>query len=98
MAASIENIPLVEKEMVSGLTFPMNDVLNEPELIRKRAAVLHHATSLGNLDQHKVQIVFEDQEGMKRVITTIWALTEHRIVLKNNRTIPIQRIHSVVIA
>lgn len=66
--------------------------------IYHRITVLHHATSLGNLDQHKVNILFEDNEGVKRVNTTIWALTGNRIILKNNRSIPINRIHSVVIA
>lgn len=92
------SIPLVEKETISGLHWPVQDVLKDHHSIRERMAMLHHATSLGNLDHHKVHIIFEDLEGLKRVNTTIWAITEKRIILKNNRTIPINRIHSVLIS
>lgn len=98
MNTSIDKIPLVEKEKVNTLHFPVNDVLKDKDSIAQRVAALHHATSLGNLNQHKVNILFEDSEGMKRVITTIWAITDKRIILKNNRTIPIKRIHSVTVA
>jgi hypothetical protein len=98
MLKSYDTIPLIEKETVGGLKFPANEVLSDTNSIRHRITVLHHATSLGNLDQHKVNIVFEDTEGIKRVNTTIWALTEKRIILKHDRSIPINRIHSVVIA
>lgn len=97
MAEAIDNIPIVEKEQIGNLHFPANEVLTDDQSIKNRVAVLHHATSLGNLDKHKVNIVFEDSQGLKRVITTIWALTQNRIILKNNRSIPINRIHSVVI-
>lgn len=98
MKTQIDKIPLIEKESVGRLHFPVNDVLKEKESVAQRMIALHHATSLGNLDHHKVQILFEDTEGLKRVNTTIWAITEKRIILKNNRTIPINRIHSVVIS
>lgn len=98
MLKSIDSIPLIEKETVGGLNFPAHEVLADRISIQHRITVLHHATSLGNLDQHKVNIVFEDIEGVKRVNTTIWALTEQRIILKHDRSIPINRIHSVVIA
>ncbi len=97
MDSPIEQIPLVEKERISNLKFPINEVLTDRDSIGLRVAALHHATSLGNLDHHKVNILFEDAEGIKRVNTTIWAITDRRIILKNNRTIPIHRIHSVMI-
>lgn len=98
MVSTYNDIPLFEKEKVSNLHFPTAEVLTDEYSIKNRVTVLHHATSLGNLDHHKVNILFEDNEGVKRVNTTIWALTEKRIILKNNRSIPINRIHSVVIA
>lgn len=95
---NIREIPLIEKETIVTLRFPQTDVLNDNMSISQRVRALHHATSLGNLDKHKVHIIFEDHTGLKRVNTTIWAITEKRIVLKNNATIPISRIHSVVIS
>ncbi len=97
MDNSRNRVPLVEKEIVGELRFPQADVLNDKMAILHRVAALHHATSLGNLDHHKVNIYFEDNEGMKRVNTTIWAITDKRILLKNGKSIPINRIHEVVI-
>lgn len=98
MNSPITPIPLVEKEGIANLRFPLHEVLKDKDSIGQRVAALHHATSLGNLNHHKVHILFEDNEGMKRVNTTIWAITDRRIILKNNRTIPIHRIHGVEIA
>lgn len=90
-------IPLIEKEIINTLKFPANEVLARKESIEERIFALHRATSLGNLDKHKVTIVFEDSEGLKRVRTTIWAITDRKILLKAGRSIPINRIHSVKI-
>ncbi len=94
---NIREIPLIEKENVETLRFPVQDVLRDRQSMADRIVALHHATSLGNLNHHKVTIVFEDDGGLKRVNTTIWAITSKRIILKNNRTLPINRIHSVLI-
>lgn len=56
---------------------------------------LEQASTLGNLDKHKVHIRFEDSTGIKTIHTTIWALTEKRIMLKAGRSIPLHRIHSI---
>lgn len=88
-------IPLVDKHTISELKFPITEVLNTKVETDERIAMLHKATSLGNLAKHKVLITFEDVEGLKRVHTTIWAITDRKILLKAGRTIPINRIHRV---
>jgi uncharacterized protein (UPF0248 family) len=98
MNKSFDSIPLVRKENIHLLTFPTEEVLKDKDAIEKRVAALHHATSLGNLSQHKVDILFEDQEGVKRVKTTIWAIANRKIFLKDHRSIPIHRIHGVSIS
>jgi len=97
MEKSLDQAQLIQKEIVGELKFPQAEVLIDKSEIQQRVAALHHATSLGNLDHHKVNIYFEDSEGVKRVNTTIWAITDKRILLKNGRSIPINRIHQVVI-
>lgn len=97
MNTNYEHIPLVQKEVISDLKFPLTDVLSGRDKISERLFALHRATSLGNLSKHKVKIIFEDEEGIKQVQTTIWAITDKKIVLKAGRTIPISRIHHVVI-
>lgn len=91
----VSQIPLIEKETVSFLSFPSTEVLEDKLAIRDRMYALHRATSLGNIHQRKVTIIFEDSEAIKSVRTTIWAITDRKIVLKEGRTIPVQRIHSV---
>lgn len=56
---------------------------------------LELATTLGNVDHGKITVVFEDDEGLKMVTTTIWATTDTRIILKGGVVIPIARIHEV---
>lgn len=97
MDNSFDSTPLIEKEIIGELKFPQGEVLLDKLAISERTAALHHATSLGNLDHHKVNIYFEDTSGVKRVNTTIWAITDKRILLKNGKSIPINRIHGVVI-
>jgi uncharacterized protein (UPF0248 family) len=84
-----------EKEALDGLVFPSEEVLltkEERQILNKQ---LEQASTLGNLDKHKVHIRFEDSTGIKTIHTTIWALTEKRIMLKAGRSIPLHRIHSI---
>lgn len=85
----------IPKEEVAGLRFPADDVIRDSSAWKDRAEKLHRATSLGNIEKHKVSILFEDDRGLKRVITTIWALTEKMILLKGGVGIPVNRIHAI---
>ncbi len=94
----VNQIPLIEKEKVSDLFFPKGEVLENQNLIRERMFALHRATSLGNIHQRKVTLVFEDKEGLKSVRTTIWAISDRKVILKEGRSIPVPRVHSVTIS
>lgn len=85
-------IPIVEKEVIKSLHFPSDDVLFSKEDRNARASDLKNAISLGNLDHLKVKILFQDIEGLKRVDTTIWGLTDREVILKQGSIIPIVRI------
>lgn len=97
MKKILDNVPLIQKESIHLLTFPNEEVLKEERAIQHRLLTLHRATGLGNLNKHKVNILFEDKEGVKRVNTTIWAMANRKIFLKDQRTIPIHRIHGVAL-
>jgi len=88
---------LVEKEDIAGLNFPQQEVLKAEKDIKVLQRELERAISLGNLEHHKVKIYFEDDKKKKLVNTTIWAVTDHEIVLKKNVVIPIRRIHKLEI-
>lgn len=83
---------LVQKEEVAGFHFPKEEVLKKESEIAARRKSLKTAISLGNLEHEKVRIYFSDNEGNKYVETTIWGLTDHEIVLKQNVVLPIQRV------
>lgn len=85
----------VEKETINSLRFPKTDVLVSPEQMMKRKINLQTGLKLGNNYHRKVKIVFEDEESMKVVETTIWATAEKNIALKGGEIIPIHRIHEV---
>lgn len=85
----------IEKENISGLKFPENDVLTSKEEIKNRFTNLERALKLGNLEHDKIKIVFEDSEGIKQVNTTVWGVTDKRVILKQGVVIPIHRIHDV---
>lgn len=85
----------IEKENISGLKFPSSEVLNDTEKINERATELNRALSLGNLEQSKIRIYFEDDTSFKVVDTTVWGVTDKRVILKQGIVIPINRIHFI---
>ena len=85
----------IEKELIASYSFPTKEVLSSVEAMDERKKSLLRATTLGNGQKNKVKIIFEDIEGIKQVETTIWGVTEDRIILKQNMVIPIRCIHKI---
>jgi hypothetical protein len=94
---SLDNIQLVEKETVGDLIFPQDEILTSNSDMLNRKISIDRAISLGNLERHKVKIIFSDSIGVKKVDTTIWAVTDKAILLKQNTVVPIHRIHKLEI-
>ncbi|SNR15056.1 hypothetical protein [Tenacibaculum jejuense] len=89
---SVQN---VEKEQIKYFKFPKTEVLAQRNEQINRKIELNRALSLGNLERQKVKIVFVDQDGYKRVETTVWGVTDKAVILKKSTLIPLQRIISV---
>lgn len=87
----------IDKELVSELKFPEESINLTTDERKHLDKMLEKCVVLGNGSKHKVKIFFEDNEGLKLVETTIWGVTEHNIILKQNRTIPTRRIRNVEI-
>lgn len=85
----------IEKEQLSALHFPTSEVLQTQEDKAQRLKDLERALTLGNLDHIKIRLVFEDSEGAKQVETTVWGITDTRVILKQGLLIPIHRIKEV---
>ena len=92
---SISSIQIVDKEQIQFLKFPKEDVLNRKNEKANRSLDLRRALYLGNLEREKVVIVFLDDTGLKKVKTTIWAVTDKSVILKKSTVIPLARIVSV---
>ena len=86
---------MIDKEAVSTLRFPEEDVLHDKDAIKSRAADLQRALTLGNLEYSKIKIYFEDDTSSKIVDTTVWGLTDKRVILKQGAVIPIHRVYKV---
>lgn len=96
MQTSTPTAVLIDKELVKNLRFPSSEILTSTEEIVRRKEELRRALVLGNVDHNKVRIIFNDSEGEKMVETTIWAVTELRIILKSGMVIPINRIRAII--
>ena len=80
---------LIEKELISSLSFEQKGKVEQhPNLMEQ----INHATRLGNAYHSKVSIYFNDDLGLKRVDTTIWASGDKYICLKGGVWLPINRI------
>jgi hypothetical protein len=83
---------LIEKELIPQLNFKAEiKVKQHPALLKQ----IEDATTLGNAHHSKVSIIFQDDESIKRVDTTIWAAGTKFICLKGGVWIPIERILEV---
>ena len=87
---------LIDKEAIGTLSFPSKEVLDEKDAIIQRKNDLNRALSLGNLEHVKIKIFFEDDASKKAVETTIWGVTDSRVILKQGVVIPVNRIHKIV--
>ena len=83
----------IEKETIHSLHFPQVDVLEDKQLKRSRIAGLSRALALGNLEHIKTKIYFEDDLSKRVVETTIWGITDDKVILKQGTIIPINRIY-----
>ena len=87
---------IIDKEDIALLKFPTTDVLDDVDEIKTRISDINRALSLGNLEHSKIKIFFEDDASKKAVETTIWGVTDSRVILKQGVVIPVNRIHKIV--
>lgn len=90
------NFEIIEKEAIENLHFPEIDVLDDKDAMNQRNTDLERALSLGNLEHSKIKIYFEDDYSKKVVETTIWGVTDKRVILKKGVVIPINRIYKSI--
>lgn len=89
-------ILIIEGEKIAGLEFPVGEVLDSKQEIKQRRIDAYQGMLLGILHKNKVKIIFEDNEGIKQVETTIFGYTDHSVFLKKGLKIPLHRIHKII--
>lgn len=82
----------IDKEAITSLQFPDDEILLDEESQYARMADLQRALALGNLEHSKIRIYFADSNSAKVVDTTVWGLTDKRVILKQGVVIPIHRV------
>ncbi len=87
----------IDKESIENLKFPKDEVLVDETAITERQTELDRALALGNLEHAKIKIYFEDDQSKKLVETTVWGVTDKRVILKQGVVIPINRVHKISI-
>ena len=90
-----DEFKIIDKEDIALLKFPATDVLEDDNEIKTRLGEINRALALGNLEHSKIQIFFEDSECKYKVDTTVWAVTDKNVVLKQGVRIPISRIYKL---
>ena len=80
---------VIEKENISNFLFPQEEVLKDDFAKQERLLNIYRGIKLGNTLKNKVEIIFEDVLGIKKVETTIWGATDNYIILKSNLLIRI---------
>ena len=85
----------IEKESIKDLKFPDEDVLTSKDDKKIRNSDLERALKLGNIEHNKIRIVFKDSDSVKHVETTVWGVTDSRVILKQGILIPIHRIYEI---
>jgi hypothetical protein len=56
---------------------------------------LQDATFIGNIEEKKVTLEFLSKSGFHLIHTTIWAVTNEWVVLKEKQKIPIKSIRAI---
>jgi uncharacterized protein (UPF0248 family) len=88
---------LIEKESIPKLSFPKQSIIETKKQLDLLKRKLRRSMILGNVHRTKMRIIFQDDDGVKEVQTTIWAVGDKNIVLKRGVIIPIHRLVDVIL-
>lgn len=85
----------IEKEQLPLFRFRTEEVLKHPQEIEQRRQRLEAAARLGNEHKEKVRLVFQAQEGLYEIYTTVWNAGEAYVSLKYGYTLPVRAVVDV---
>ena len=85
----------IDRNSILQLEFLSKDVLLTVNSRKSRQKQLQDANFIGNIEEKKVTLEFLSKSGCHLIHTTIWAVTNEWVVLKEKQQIPIKSILSV---
>jgi hypothetical protein len=88
----------IDKYNLDQVTYAKREVLEDQEEREDRLREIQRGMRLGNTHKLHSRIIFETEDGeIIETEATIWAVTEKRVMLKNDLSIPIRCIYSVIL-
>lgn len=87
----------IAREIIPNLRCINSEVLECAEAYLQRKLSLQRAAQMSHTFYTKAKITFVTEEGIKEVITTIWAATDKNIILKGGISIPVCCIKEVIL-
>ena len=91
-------VDVIDTNDSNNYQFPDIEVLDSIAEREKRKDNLYLGMILGTNYKRNVSLVVLTISGMKEIIGTIWATTEHNIILKGGTKIPVKCIKEVRIS
>lgn len=85
----------IDRNSIPQLEFLSKDVLVTINSRKSRQKQLQDATFIGNIEEKKVTLEFLSKSGCHFLHTTIWAVTNELVVLKEKQQIPIKSIRAI---
>ena len=85
----------IDRNSIPQLEFLSKDVLLTLDSKKSRQKQLQDATFIGNIEEKKVTLEFLSKSGFHLIHTTIWAVTNEWVVLKEKQQIPIKSIRAI---
>ena len=85
----------IDRNSIPQLEFLSKDVLLTLDSKKSRQKQLQDATFIGNIEEKKVTLEFLSKSGFHLIHTTIWAVTNEWVVLKEKQKIPIKSIRAI---
>ncbi|QKX05084.1 hypothetical protein HN014_09185 [Aquimarina sp. TRL1] len=89
-------VEIVEEDTIRQLKFPEYEVLGCICDENNRFLQLKRAAFLGKVERYKVEILFADDEGIKKVRAVVWGVTKKVVILSSFVSIPLKRIIDII--
>ncbi len=86
------SISTIKNEQIKSLTFPKEDVLSSIKEQVTRSLTLKRIIRMANLGDTTTTVLFIDDQGIKKIKTSLSKVTDTELILDSLVRIPLNRI------